>query len=336
MASRNTRPKKQSPMQRPVPTGCLVAYIDMLGFRSFSTAFKTFPKAHSMMKCFCNAIDKLCQMPAFQKVRAYQGSDCVFVKDDVPDRVIRFVKLLYQHCAYHGVLLRGALAGGNFLDIRDTYDGFKPKSKAEFLPIWGDASTMAVKLEGILKGSRFFIDGDIQLDHRPTIAFHKVIYPDIVKICEPVAPDVTARLPHLCELLWHHPSLAADSQAFNQAVGGPAVPTLAEILQKLRSMAAAYRKAENLEGLAQVQRTFLLVSDTAVSKRHSRDDLTGWHKPSYPSDCMSACAHLAVPRLFPRTLPAHFAQNDIRRTPQALICAIARRGGEPDAVSLLR
>ena len=163
-----------SPIQQPVRMGCLVAYIDILGFKSFSTAFGKFPKAHGMMKCFCNAIDKLCLMPGFKTIRAYQGSDCVFVKNDVPDRIIRFVKLLYQHCVYRGVLLRGALSGGNFIDLRKMDDPFQPKSQAEFLPFWGDASTLAAKAEGVLKGSRFFIDGDIPSCLRPVSCFRVV------------------------------------------------------------------------------------------------------------------------------------------------------------------
>ena len=76
-----------------------------------------------------------------------------------------------------------------------------------------------------------------------------------------LSPEFTAKVPHLHELLWHRLIPAKDVQQFEETIGGPAIPTLDEITQKLKQMSAQYRKSADKEGLEQVQQTYLLVCE---------------------------------------------------------------------------
>ncbi len=250
-----------SPLDRPVPMGTLVAFVDILGFKVFSGDHQTFSRAHGMLKWFCNSIDCLCQMPAFSRLRAYQGSDCVYVRGNVPSLMLRFVRILYQHCAANGVLLRGAMAGGNFIDLRDIADPFRPRSQAEFLPIWGDASSLAAATEGKVKGSRFLVHGGIVLDGEPPTDLSAVVHPDLRPVPEAVAADVGP----LLDFLWPRPMLPGDRQAFNGVVGGSAILEAAGILQRLRAMLAEYQQAGDAKGQEHVQRTLDLYQRAEVN-----------------------------------------------------------------------
>ena len=256
-----------------VPCGDLVAFVDLLGFRSFSTALHphsgpavetpdpagAYARANGLLMCFCRAIDTLCNTPPFtDNIKAYQGSDCVYLKSAIPRVIIQFVKLLYQHCVMNRVLLRGALTYGNIHDLRAL--GFTPRSNAEFLPIWGDAVSLAVPMESILTGSRFLIDGDIQLgDGRPPVSLREVSHPDIVMVREQLREKVLEQFPNLSpyELQWHR----VDAGDVPQPLGVWGLPrSSAEILATLRAMENQYQQDNNQKGLEQVQKTVSFVS----------------------------------------------------------------------------